>query len=113
MTDFTVSITDTAKLFAIEAATAAHNSRQPAEATPLTDADYVQYVMDKAAESWAQNYPMPVKATYEAAIAAIAVAKLTATTDDAAKLERIGADLVAVKDGKLDEVAASAVAVDA
>ena len=113
MTTFTLTIDDPAKLFAITSATAAMNASLKEGDTPLTDADYVQFVMDKAAESWAQNYPMPSKATYEAAISALDVAKLSANSEDAKKLERIKAELTSVKDGKIDEVAAVAVAVEA
>jgi hypothetical protein len=98
MTDFTVSITDSAQLYALKAATAAHNSRQPAEATPLTEADYVQYVMGKAAESWAQSYPMPVRATYESALSELAKAKAAATPEQVAKLEAAETALYAVKE---------------
>jgi hypothetical protein len=113
MTTFTLTIDDPAQLFALTSATAAKNAGLAAEATPFTDETYLQYVVNSAAASWAQNYPMPSKATYEAAISALDVARLSANSEDAKKLERIKAELTSVKDGKLDEVAAVAVEAEA
>jgi hypothetical protein len=68
MADFTVTITDEHQLAGITAARAAYNSSLP-ETIPdedgneipnpailNTDADYVQFVMSKAAESYANQY---------------------------------------------------------
>lgn len=54
MAVFTIEITDADKLAGIAAARAMYN--ETAE-TPLnTDAEYMQFVMDKAAESYANQY---------------------------------------------------------
>lgn len=54
MTDFTVTITDTLSLAGIDAALASHNVSQP-DNQIASDADYVQYVMASAAESYASH----------------------------------------------------------
>lgn len=68
MTTFTVEITDASKLAGITAARNRYNESLPAMVTDAdgneipnpdlidTDADYVQFVMDKAAESYANQY---------------------------------------------------------
>lgn len=55
MTAFTVTITEQPKLDGISAARAAYNNDNP-EAPITTDQDYVQFVMDRAALSYAQQY---------------------------------------------------------
>jgi len=98
MTIFTVTITDSDQLYALKAATADYNARQPAEAAPLTEAEYFQYVMSKAAQSWAQSYPAPVRATYESALGELERAKAAATPDQVAKLEAAEIAIRAVKE---------------
>jgi hypothetical protein len=68
MTTFTVEITDASKLAGITAAREAYNASLEATivdeegneidnpAILATDADYVQFVMDKASESYANQY---------------------------------------------------------
>lgn len=68
MTDFSVTITDPSQLAGVTAARAEHNanlapvlddSDQPMEPNPnaiATDADYVQFVMQSAAVSYANHY---------------------------------------------------------
>jgi hypothetical protein len=68
MTTFTVNITDDSKLAGITAARNKYNENLsetitdeegdeiPNPALITTDADYVQFVMDKAAESYANQY---------------------------------------------------------
>lgn len=68
MTTFTIEITGTSKLAGITAARNKYNENLPATildeeqneiANPSvleTDEDYVQFVMDKAAESYANQY---------------------------------------------------------
>lgn len=72
MTTFTIVIDDPAKLAGIDAACAAYNAAQLASApfkndaegnpteekdfTPKTAAQYVQFVMDSAAQSYANSY---------------------------------------------------------
>jgi hypothetical protein len=108
MTDYTVTIADAAHLFGLTAAVARKNASLSKEETPFDEASYVQFLVEKACESYANDFPMPTKATYQAAIDAISAAKLTATDEDAAKLARLEADLTAVKDGNLADVAAVA-----
>lgn len=54
MTDFTVTITDEASLAGITAARLVYN--ETAEAPLETDDEYVQFVMEKAALSYAVQY---------------------------------------------------------
>lgn len=57
MAKFTVTIVDPSYLSGITAAREAHNADLPENGTPiLTDAEYVQFVMAKAAESYANQY---------------------------------------------------------
>jgi hypothetical protein len=68
MTTFTITIDNTSHLAGISAARAAYNNSIPAVITDDlgdnitnpglidTDADYVQYVMAKAAESYSNQY---------------------------------------------------------
>jgi hypothetical protein len=68
MTTFTIEITDASKLAGITAARNKYNESLPATITDEngdeidnpdiieTDADYVSFVMDKAAESYANQY---------------------------------------------------------
>ena len=68
MASFTVTITDNAKLAGITAARKVYNDslpqtvddgnggQKPNPALLATDAAYVQFVMDKAAESYAKQY---------------------------------------------------------
>lgn len=57
MAEFTVEITDPASLKGITAAREAYNAALPGDAAPLADdAAYVQFVMEKAAESYARQY---------------------------------------------------------
>lgn len=68
MTDFTVTITDPSQLAGIAAARGEHNTNlapaldgagQPITPNPnaiATDADYVQFVMQSAAVSYANHY---------------------------------------------------------
>jgi hypothetical protein len=68
VTTFTIEITDASKLAGITAARGAYNSSLEATITDEegneianpelleTDADYVQFVMDKASESYANQY---------------------------------------------------------
>lgn len=68
MTDFTITITGSSKLAGITAARNKYNENLPATITDKdgneidnpdlinTDADYVQFVMNKAAESYANQY---------------------------------------------------------
>lgn len=57
MATFSVIITDPASLAGIAAARDAYNAALPAAAEPIaTDAAYVQFVMERAAESYAQQY---------------------------------------------------------
>lgn len=68
MTIFTVEITNTSHLAGITAARSAYNAALPATITDAegndipnpelldTDAEYVQFVMSKAAESYASHY---------------------------------------------------------
>ena len=50
MTKFVIEITDPAKLAGIKAA------REASDADVKTDAEYVQFVMESAAESYAMQY---------------------------------------------------------
>lgn len=55
--EFTVSITDPAKLAGITAARVAYNAALPEGAIAFAnDEEYVQFVMDKAAESYANHF---------------------------------------------------------
>jgi hypothetical protein len=58
MTVFTVAITDPAKLAGIAAAREAYNAdKGPDDPGPWeTDDDYVQFIMDRAAASYAVRY---------------------------------------------------------
>lgn len=57
MAEFTVTISDPAHLAGITAAREAYNASLPEdEPAMLTDAEYVQFVMSKAAESYANQY---------------------------------------------------------
>jgi hypothetical protein len=57
MAKFTIEITDKTKLAGITAAREAYNASLTEEETPLADdAAYVQFVMDKASESYARQY---------------------------------------------------------
>ena len=62
MAKFSVTITDSAKLAGITAAREAYNATAPnnedgSPGDPITtDADYVQFVMDRAAASYASQY---------------------------------------------------------
>jgi hypothetical protein len=98
MTDFTVSITDSDQLYALKAATAAYNAKLPAEGTPFTEAKYLQHVVTGAAKSWAQSYPMPVRASYESALSELARAKAAASAEQVAKLEAAERAIYAVKE---------------
>ena len=55
---FTIEITDPSHLAGITAAREAYNSSQPegSENRLSTDADYVQFVMASAAESYSKQY---------------------------------------------------------
>lgn len=55
MTDFTVTITDPDKLAGIAAARARYNEDNP-DGPLETDEDYVQFVMERAAASYARQY---------------------------------------------------------
>jgi CBS domain-containing protein len=61
MTDFTITIVDPTHLAGISSARAAYNAALPEGHDPseeiATDADYVHFVMLKAAESYANQYP--------------------------------------------------------
>jgi hypothetical protein len=55
--DFTISITDTRKLAGITAARKAYNSENTTpDFMPLDDIGYVQFVMDRASNSYANQY---------------------------------------------------------
>lgn len=55
MTTFTIAISTQPQLDGISAARAAYNNDNPG--SPIaTDQDYVQFVMDRAATSYAQQY---------------------------------------------------------
>lgn len=57
MAEFTVEITDPASLTGITSAREAYNAALPEDAAPLADdAAYVQFVMERAAESYARQY---------------------------------------------------------
>ena len=55
---FTIEITDPAHLAGITAAREAYNASQPegSESLLSTDADYVQFVMESAADSYSKQY---------------------------------------------------------
>lgn len=55
---FTIEITDTSHLAGITAAREAYNASLPegSESLLATDADYVQFVMASAAESYSKQY---------------------------------------------------------
>lgn len=55
---FTIEITDPNHLAGITAAREAYNATQPEDSESLlaTDADYVQFVMASAAESYSKQY---------------------------------------------------------
>ena len=55
---FTIEITDSSHLAGITAAREAYNASQPegSESLLATDADYVQFVMASAAESYFKQY---------------------------------------------------------
>lgn len=55
---FTIEITDSSHLEGITAAREAYNASQPegSESLLSTDADYVQFVMASAAESYSKQY---------------------------------------------------------
>lgn len=56
--DFTVTITDQKLLDGVSAAAKAYNdaNKSVPDCVPLSDAQYVQFVMEKAAESYARAY---------------------------------------------------------
>lgn len=56
MADFTITLTDPTHLAGITSARLAHNAALPDDHIP-TDAEYVQFVMARAAESYANQYP--------------------------------------------------------
>lgn len=57
MTTFSVTITDAHQLAGIAAARDAYNAALPEGAPTIdTDADYVQFVMSSAAQSYANEY---------------------------------------------------------
>lgn len=57
MAEFTVTVTDPAHLAGITAAREAYNAALPEDGAPLaTDAEYIQFVMSKAAESYANQH---------------------------------------------------------
>jgi len=55
---FTIEITDSSHLAGITAARESYNASQPegSESLLATDADYVQFVMASAAESYSKQY---------------------------------------------------------
>jgi hypothetical protein len=55
MTTFTIAISTQPQLDGISAARAAYNNDNP-KSSIVTDQDYVQFVMDRAATSYAQQY---------------------------------------------------------
>jgi hypothetical protein len=83
MTDFTITITDEAKLFAIDALVAKKNAEKAEGDADIDAAGYIQMVIDRATESWARDYPMPDESAYQAALTELAKAKATATGKDA------------------------------
>ena len=113
MATFAITIDDPAHIFGLAAAVARKNEGLSKDDTPFTDVTYVQFIVEKACASYAQDFPMPTKATYEAAISALEVAKLSANSEDANKIEKIRAELTSVKDGKLSEIAAVAIEAEA
>jgi hypothetical protein len=58
---FTIEITDTESLRGITAAREAYNANTASTPEEIigTDAGYIQFVMEKATESWAKQYPVP------------------------------------------------------
>lgn len=57
METYTVTITDPAHVAGIAAARAAYNASLPEDGTPIeTNEAYVQFVMSRAAESYARQY---------------------------------------------------------
>jgi hypothetical protein len=57
MSIFTIEITDPIKLAGITAAATAYNiSNISEDFVPLTDAQYIQFVMDSASQSYANHY---------------------------------------------------------
>lgn len=104
MADFTVTISDPAHLFGLAAAVARKNASPGGGG--FDEASYLQFIIDQACASYAQDFPMPSKATYQAALDALSVAKLTATPEDARKIEVVEASLTAIKDGKLQDIPA-------
>jgi len=80
MATFTVTITDPAFLAGITAARNAYNDSLtpvrdkdgnvigPSLDTITTDQDYVQYVMEKASESYAKNYGVTITTKEKAAL---------------------------------------------
>lgn len=59
--DFIITITDDRKLAGISAAAKAYNetNSETPNFVPLSDAEYVSFVMDRAAESYANSYGVP------------------------------------------------------
>ena len=61
MESYTVTITDPALVAGITSAREAYNASLPEDGVPLdTNEAYVQFVMSRAAESYAKQYPQQV-----------------------------------------------------
>lgn len=57
MATFTVTIADPSHLAGLAAAREAYNAALPEDGVPVaTDAEYVQFVMERAAQSYAAQY---------------------------------------------------------
>jgi len=83
MTQITITVDD-ALFFALTSLAARKSSENPdKDATPLTEADYVQFVINSAGESWKQEFPQPDKAAIiQQAVAAIAAVKAVTTNEE-------------------------------
>lgn len=109
MTDFTITIEDPAHLFALTAATDRYNAGLEKDATPLDAAGYLQRVVDKACASWANDFPMPDKAAYQAALDELTKAERGATGKLADDIAAAKLALSSVKEAAAIAVAAEAV----
>lgn len=66
MTDFTVTLTDPRHLYAL---------KRLADGKEITADEYVQFVIENAAESWAKDYPIPDVKDYDDTLAQLRILK--------------------------------------